>query len=45
VTLPRILRKGEKLNVLIGCLNFNGYTGSELYVFELAKQLKGKLQC
>ena len=29
----------EKLKVLIGCINFQGYTGSELYVFELAKQL------
>ena len=34
-----LLCKNEKLKVLIGCLNFNGYTGSELYVFELAKQL------
>lgn len=39
ITLPKILHKGEKLNVLIGCLNFSDYTGSELYVFELAKQL------
>tara|TARA_R110000796_G_scaffold61077_2_gene141423 strand:- start:62814 stop:64481 length:1668 start_codon:yes stop_codon:yes gene_type:complete len=29
----------EKLKVLIGCVNFQGYTGSELYVYELAKQL------
>ena len=39
VEIKRVLRKGQKLKVLIGCLNFNGYTGSELYVFELAKQL------
>ena len=29
----------EKLKVLIGCISFQGYTGSELYVYELAKQL------
>lgn len=39
VNIKKVLRKNEKLRVLIGCLNFNGYTGSELYVFELAKQL------
>ena len=37
--IKRTLRKGEKLNVLIGCLSFANFTGSELYVFELAKQL------
>lgn len=37
--IKKVLRKNERLKVLIGCLNFNGYTGSELYVFELAKQL------
>lgn len=37
--IQRKLRKGEKLNVLIGCLNFAKYTGSELYVLELAKGL------
>lgn len=37
--IKKTLRKGEKLKVLIGCLNFNGYTGSELYVYELAKGL------
>lgn len=37
--VKRVLRKGEKLNVLIGCLSFANFTGSELYVFELAKQL------
>lgn len=39
VTIKRVLRKGEKLKVLIGCLNFVNYTGSELYVLELAKGL------
>ncbi len=39
VNIKRVLRPKQKLNVLIGCLNFNNYTGSELYVFELAKQL------
>jgi glycosyltransferase involved in cell wall biosynthesis len=39
VTLPRILRKGQKLKVIIGCLSFANFTGSELYVLELAKQL------
>jgi len=37
--VKRVLRKGEKLKVLIGCLSFSNYTGSELYSFELAKQL------
>jgi len=39
VDIKRVLRKGEKLKVLIGCLSFTDYTGSELYTFELAKQL------
>lgn len=39
VSLKKKLRKGEKLKVLIGCLSFANYTGSELYVFELAKNL------
>ena len=29
----------KKLNILIGCLSFKNRTGSELYVFELAKKL------
>lgn len=37
--IKRILHKDEKLNILIGCLSFKDYTGSELYVFELAKGL------
>lgn len=27
------------MKILIGCLSFNGFTGSELYVYELAKAL------
>lgn len=42
--IQRILRKGEKLNVLIGCLHFSTFTGSELYILELAKGLI-KLDC
>jgi glycosyltransferase involved in cell wall biosynthesis len=33
------LIKTQKLKVLIGCLSFSNLTGSELYVFELAKEL------
>ena len=40
IKINRLLRKKEKLNILIGCLNFNDYTGSELHVYELAKGLK-----
>ena len=40
VKIPKTLRKNEKLNILIGCLNFNDFTGSELHVYELAKGLK-----
>ncbi len=39
VNIKKQLRKNEKLDVLIGCLSFANYTGSELYVFELAKKL------
>ena len=34
----------SKIKVLLSCLNFRTFTGSELYVFELAKELK-KLNC
>ena len=34
----------SKMKVLLSCLNFKTFTGSELYVFELAKELK-KLNC
>ena len=40
VKINKKLRKNEKLNVLIACLNFNDFTGSELHVYELAKSLK-----
>jgi len=38
--VKRTLRKNQKLKILIGCLSYTNFTGSELYVFELAKQLK-----
>ena len=34
----------SRIKVLLSCLNFRTFTGSELYVFELAKKLK-KLNC
>jgi glycosyltransferase involved in cell wall biosynthesis len=34
----------DKINVLLTCLNFKTFTGSELYVYELARGLK-KLNC
>lgn len=39
-----ILDMSSKLKVMITCLSFNNFTGSEMYVFELAKGLK-KLNC
>ena len=42
--ISRTYLSGDKINVLIGCLNFNGFTGSELYFLELAKELS-KLNC
>lgn len=39
VTVKKTITKNTKLRVLIGCLNFNSFTGSELYVYELAKEL------
>lgn len=38
--VKRTLRKNQKFKILIGCLSYTNFTGSELYVFELAKQLK-----
>ena len=40
IKINRKLRKKEKLNILIGCLNFNDFTGSELHVYELSRTLK-----
>lgn len=40
IKINRTLRKNEKLKILIGCLNFNDFTGSELHIYELAKGLK-----
>jgi glycosyltransferase involved in cell wall biosynthesis len=39
VSVKRVIRKNEKLKVMIGCLSFKDFTGSELYVYELAKGL------
>ena len=39
INVKRKLLKNEKLKILIACLNFNDYTGSELYVYELARGL------
>jgi glycosyltransferase involved in cell wall biosynthesis len=39
VNIKRIVRPNEKIKVLIGCLSFANLTGSELYTFELAKEL------
>lgn len=39
INLKKTFRKGEKIKVLIGCINFSNHTGSELYVYELAKEL------
>jgi len=39
VNIKKTIASGQKLKVLISCLSFANYTGSELYVFELAKQL------
>jgi glycosyltransferase involved in cell wall biosynthesis len=39
VNIKRVLRPKEKLKVLIGCLSFQNYTGSEVHVLELAKEL------
>lgn len=39
VNIKRVINSNHKLKVLIGCLTFKDYTGSELYVYELAKEL------
>ncbi len=39
INLKRTFRKNEKIKVLIGCVSFANHTGSELYVYELAKEL------
>lgn len=39
INIKKVIQSNQKLKVLIGCLNFANYTGSELYVYELAKQL------
>lgn len=39
IKIKKVFRKNEKIKVLIGCLSFANLTGSELYVYELAKEL------
>jgi len=39
INLNRTFRKNEKIKVLIGCVSFANHTGSELYIYELAKEL------
>lgn len=39
VNIKRVIRPNEKLKVLIGCISFQNYTGSEVHVLELAKEL------
>lgn len=41
-SIKKNITKGNKLKVLIAALNFRQYTGSELYVLELAKELMKK---
>lgn len=42
--LPQKIKKtkDDKLKILIGCLSFANFTGSELYVYELSKSLAKK---
>lgn len=40
VEIKKVLRKGQKLKVLIGCLNFKGDTTEEKYTLNLIKKLK-----
>ena len=42
IKINRKLRRNEILNILISCLNFNDFTGSELHVYELAKGLRNE---
>lgn len=39
INIKRKIRPNEKIKVLLGCLSFANLTGSELYVYELAKEL------
>jgi hypothetical protein len=39
VNIKRVIKPSDKIKVLIGCLSFSNHTGSELYVFDLAKEL------
>jgi glycosyltransferase involved in cell wall biosynthesis len=42
VNIKKTTNGHNKLKILIGCLTFKDYTGSELYVYELAKELTKK---
>lgn len=42
IKLKRVVKPNQKLKILIGCLSFANLTGSELYVFEMAKELVKK---
>lgn len=42
VNIKKILRKGQKLKVLIGCLNLKGNTPEETYIFNLIKELQNQ---
>lgn len=39
INIQKTFRKNEKVKVLIGCLYFQNFTGSEMHVYELAKEL------
>lgn len=39
INVKRKIRPNEKIKVMLGCLSFANLTGSELYVYELAKEL------
>lgn len=42
VNIKKVLRKGQKLKVLVGCLSLKGETPEEQYVMNLIKELKEK---
>ena len=42
VKIDRVYKDNHKFRVLLGCLSFQNFTGSELHVYELAKQLVKK---
>ncbi len=40
INVKRVVRKNEQIKVLLGCLSFANLTGSEMYIYELARELK-----